>query len=128
MDVSIVIARIMGPMTLVMGAGLLFNAGAFRALAREFLKNPALIYLSGFITLLLGLLVVVFHNVWVAGWPVLVTVFGWVMVAAGVARMTIPDRLMKIGKRIIENTQVMTGAAIGYIALGAILSFFGYRP
>lgn len=127
MDASVTIARIMGPMMLVMGAGLLFNAGAFRALAREFLNSRALIYLSGFITLLLGLLVVVFHNVWVAGWPVIVTIFGWIMVAAGIARMTIPDRLTKLGERMIAYTSFMTGAAVVYLALGALLSFFGYR-
>jgi hypothetical protein len=98
-----------------------------RALAREFLNSRALIYLSGFITLLLGLLVVVFHNVWVAGWPVIVTIFGWIMVAAGIARMTIPDRLTKLGERMIASAPFLTGAAILYLALGALLSFFGYR-
>lgn len=126
MDTSIILARIMGPMMLVMGASLLVNGRAIRALAKDFLNSHALIYLAGFITLLLGLIVVVFHNVWVAGWPVIITIFGWIMVAAGIARMNMPDRLKKLGGKMISNTEFMTGAAILYIALGAVLTYFGY--
>lgn len=126
MNTSIVIARIMGPLMLIMGLSLLLNADAFRAMAKDFMKSRALVYLAGFITLLLGLLVVVFHNVWAPGWPVIITVFGWIMVVAGIARMNFYERLRKLGGRMIDNKQVMTGAAVVYIAIGAILSWFGY--
>lgn len=126
MDASIILARIMGPMMLIMGASLLLNGKIIRAMAKDFMKSQALIYLAGFITLLLGLVVVVFHNVWVADWPVIVTIFGWIMVAAGIARMNMPGRLKTLGGKMISNNEFMTGAAILYIALGAVLTYFGY--
>lgn len=126
MQTSMILARIMGPMMLVMGAGLLFNAATVQTVAKDFLKSPAQIYLAGFITLLLGLLVVTFHNVWVPAWPVIITVLGWVMVAAGIVRMMLADRLKKSGTKLLGNAQLMTGAAILYLALGAALTYFGY--
>lgn len=126
MESSIVLAKIMGPMMLIIGVSLLLNGDTFRAMAKDFMKSPALIYLAGFITLLLGLLVVAFHNEWVADWPVIITVLGWVMIAAGIARMNFPDRLKKIGNRMISSKELMTGAAVLYIALGTVLTYFGW--
>lgn len=126
MNTSIFIASIMAPMMIVMGAGLLLNGAAFRAMAKDFLRSPGLIFLAGFITLLLGLLIVVSHNVWVAGWPVIVTIFGWIMVAAGILRMAVPDRLRAIGERMMDNNALMTGAAILYLAVGLILGWFAF--
>lgn len=126
METSQNFARVMGPMMVIMGASLLLNGKVFRTMAKEFLNGQALIYIAGFITLLLGLIVVAFHNVWVAGWPVIITLLGWVMVAAGIARMNFADRLKTIGSRMLSNNQLMTGAAILYVALGAVLTYFGY--
>lgn len=126
MDSSVLIARLMAPMMVVMGAGLLFNGTSYRAVASDFLKSTGLIFLAGFTTLLLGLLIVVFHNVWVPGWPVIITIFGWIMVVAGIVRMTWPERLRSLGERMMANNALMTGATILYLVVGIVLGWFGY--
>jgi hypothetical protein len=41
--------------------------------------------------LVLGLTVVTLHNVWVADWPVVITVVGWIMVLKSVAFLFLPQ-------------------------------------
>lgn len=126
MDVSIFIAKVLGPLFIVMGAGLLTNPAGFRAIGKEFLKSDALIYVAGFLALATGLLIVAAHNVWVEDWPVIITVFGWVSIAAGIARMLFADGIHKTGKKLMKNANFMLGAGILYVAAGAALTWFGW--
>ena len=50
-----------------------------------------LIYLSGVLSLLAGLAIVIAHNRWSGGWPVIITVLGWLMVIGGVIRIVVPQ-------------------------------------
>ena len=57
----------------------------------EFLGNHALVCLTGMINLVIGLLIVVSHNIWVAEWPVVVTIVGWVVLLQALMRIFFPD-------------------------------------
>jgi hypothetical protein len=69
---------------------------------------------------------VLVHNVWTADWRVIITVFGWLAVIGGVIRILFPQQVTAMGEKMLASDSYMTGAAIGVLALGAILSFFGY--
>ncbi len=47
MTASTFIARILGPLLVVIGIGLFVEGGSFAAIAGDFVQNGALIYLSG---------------------------------------------------------------------------------
>lgn len=126
MEASVFIAKVLGPLFVVMGAGLLTNPAGFRAIGKEFLKSDALIYIAGFMALVMGLLIVASHNIWVAGWPVIITVFGWISLAAGIARMLFADNIRKTGNKLMKNTNFMLAAGIFYAAAGAALTWFGW--
>ncbi|MCH7663911.1 MAG: hypothetical protein IH859_08610 [Chloroflexi bacterium] len=83
MQTSIFIAKLIGPVLVVIGLAGVINYERFRKLAREFIESEALIFLSGIITLPVGLAIVNTHNVGVMSWPVIITLFGWIAVGAG---------------------------------------------
>ena len=95
MATSIFLARLIGPVMALVGVSVLANEAAFRKLAQEFLRSPALIFLSGMILMPAGLAVVLSHNVWVADWPVIITLLGWIAVISGAVRIFAPDRATK---------------------------------
>ena len=127
MGTSIFLAKLIGPVCLVIGIGLLINGKAFRTLAREFLDNPALMFLSGVITLPVGLAVVLTHNVWAGDWRILITILGWLAVIGGAARVLIPQRAAAVGRTMLANPSTLCISAGVYLVFGALLSFFGYR-
>jgi hypothetical protein len=127
MATSIFLAKLIGPVCLVISIALLINSAAFRTLAGEFLNNPALMFLSGVITLPAGLAVVLTHNVWVADWRVLITILGWLMIVGGLARILVPQRAVAVGRTLLANPSTLHISTGVYLLIGALLCFFGYR-
>jgi hypothetical protein len=111
---------------LTVGIALFLNKRAFTAMAEEFLRSRALLYLSGFLLMAAGLAIVLTHNVWVLNWPVIITVLGWLMAIKGAIRILIPDQVESIGHRVLRHPMGINIAGAIWLALGAILCFFGY--
>src|SRR5689334_24809836 len=128
MQTSIFLARLIGPVMALVGISLLMNETAFRKMATEFLRSPALIFLSGMILMPAGLAVVLSHNVWVLNWPVIITLLGWIAVISGALRVFAPDRALEIGKKAIASKQIITVSAAFWLVIGAALCYFGFRP
>jgi uncharacterized membrane protein HdeD (DUF308 family) len=126
MSTSIFLAKLIGPILLVVGIGLILNAASYRSLADEFLKSPALIFLSGWLTMPAGLAIVLTHNVWAADWRVLITLLGWVGIVAGVIRLSLPAQAAGWGRKMIANPLAMKFSAALYLVLGAVFCFYGY--
>jgi hypothetical protein len=127
MGTSIFLAKLIGPVCLVIGLALLINGAAFRTLAKEFLDNPALMFLSGVITLPAGLAVVLTHNVWAGDWRILITILGWLAVIGGAARILAPQRATAVGRTMLANPSTLPISTGVYLVIGALLCFFGYR-
>ena len=67
------------------------------------------------------------HNRWTKGWPVLVTILGWLAILSGLARMVFPTGLAAIAGGIGQTTGAIIPGAIVLLGLGAFLSFKAYR-
>jgi hypothetical protein len=53
-------------------------------------QSPALIMIAGYAAFVPGLAIIYFHNRWTGGWPMLVTVMGWLSLVVGLLRMVFP--------------------------------------
>ena len=126
MQTSIFLARLIGPVFLVIGLGMLLNSDGYRATAKEFLKSRALIYLAGLLALVPGVAVVLTHNVWVFDWRLIITLFGWLLAAGGVFRILFPQQVMKIGKQLAGNDNYMLGASLVVVVLSVVLIYYGF--
>ncbi len=126
MQTSVYLAKLIGPFFLLVGLAVLINADAFRGIAKEFLASPGLIFLSGMLTLPVGIAIVLAHNVWVPNWRVLITLVGWLAVITGVIRIAAPQRITGVGKTVASHKFFPLGPAAIWIAIGAVLCFYGY--
>jgi hypothetical protein len=123
---SIFLARLIGPPLLVAGIALLLNRRAFEAIEDEILRSRALMYLSGLLIMPAGLAIVLTHNRWALGWPMLVTVLGWLMVIGGAARMLFHDQIAVLGRQFLRHPFGLYVAGGIWTALGVVLCYFGY--
>ncbi len=126
MNTSILIARLLGPVMLVAGFSMLVNRKNLDAVFDDFLKSPGLIYVAGVLTLVLGLTIVNFHNIWTLDWRGFITLFGWICIFAGIFRMGFPAAVKSMGGWMMANKAFITVAAIINAALGAFLTYKGY--
>ncbi len=126
MTASKSIAGLIGP-TLVAGSvAVLLNLGTWPGLVEQGFRDPVLIFVSGFPLFVAGLAIVRAHNRWEGGWPILVTVVGWLTLIGGLSRILFPTRLAPIAVGAIHSTGVLPAVAIVYLVVGAFLSFKGY--
>ncbi len=131
MTTSRYIARLMGPVLLVIGIGMVFGlmmeGPAYSSLMKEFIANRAVIFLTGFLALLAGVAIVNAHNLWVPDWRVIVTILGWLLVLRGIMLLVFPLTVQMFGDRIAASQAgVVAGAALTFV-LGAILCIMGYE-
>ena len=127
MTASTFIARILGPVLVIIGLGLLLEEETFRAMAGEFLRSAALVYFSGVATLALGLAILNVHHLWTRDWRSVITVFGWLAVIGGIFRILAPTMVHTVGESFIAHRRWPIMGAIVTLALGGFLSVMGYQ-
>ncbi|MCP4841752.1 MAG: hypothetical protein GY887_08485 [Halieaceae bacterium] len=126
METSLFLAQLIGPVLIVIGFGLLLKKTEFREMATDFLSSRALIFVSGLLTLVTGLAIVLTHNVWEFNWPVIITILGWLSVFGGVFRILFPDSVQSMGTSMLDKPATMTVSGAIKIVLGLWLSYVGY--
>lgn len=115
-------------MLVVVCLGLLANQRFYSRVFQDFLKTPGLIFIVGVIDLVVGLFVILLHNFWVWDWRVIITLLGWVIFIRGVARILLPEVVLKQASKIVETqyATIMTTSALLFLLLGIFLLYKGY--
>ena len=121
------IARILGPILVIVGLGLLLEGETFRAMAGDFLRSAALVYFSGVAALAIGLAILNVHHTWTRDWRSVITLFGWLLVIGGIFRTLAPNFVQEIGESFIAHRRWPIMGAIVTLALGGFLSVMGYQ-
>lgn len=119
MELSILVAKMLCLLYLAAGIGALSGQMTFKSILDDLTSSRALSFTLGFISLILGVLLVQYHNIWVKDWPVLITIIGWAALIKGFLFIAYPDSLGWF-KGWFKNTQ-----AFGILAI-AISMLFGY--
>lgn len=126
MDLSVFLAKVIGLYLFVLCFGFLVNKKNLKPILIDFLKSPPLVFLSGFLALIIGLLIVTSHNIWVMGWPVLITIIGWLSLIKGVIRVICPQFVVTKVQKWIKNDTFYYTAFIIFLIVGLILIYYGY--
>jgi hypothetical protein len=121
------IAGFIGPTPVALAAGMLLNLGSFPTMAEQISQDPALILVSGVLLFVAALAIVRIHKLWTSGWPVLVTIIGWLAVLGGLARILFPTRLAALAVAGLgQHSGLIATAAVVLLVLGVFLSFKAY--
>jgi hypothetical protein len=86
-------------------------------------NTAAGVYLNGAILFVAGLALVRAHNMWVRGWPVLITLTGWFMMLLGLFRMFFPELQLEGAK----HTSTVGAEAMLLMLVGLYLCYQAYR-
>ena len=97
----------------------------YQRIMDDVFKNTALLLLFGIFTMLVGLLIITYHNIWVVDWVVLITIVGWLSLIKGVCFIAFPKALENLAKSVFDG---VVGKAVPYtsLVLGLILAYFGF--
>jgi hypothetical protein len=125
METSILVAQIAAVVYLAVALGAFVSRDNFRRILNDFYGNSALIYLGGFMAVVLGFLIVHFHNHWVANWTVLITILGWLALIKGIAIIIFPLYMQRLSTSVLSNTSLRL-LPYGALLLGLLFAWFGF--
>ncbi|WP_299532967.1 hypothetical protein [Ulvibacterium sp.] len=114
MDTSINLAAIIGPIVMAIAISEYLNFKIWRNV------HPTVVYLNGLVLLIGGLIVIRMHNYWTLDWTLAITIFGWLFILLGLARMFFPTQ-KQLEKSLFSNLVLL----LLFLA-GTFLSFKAY--
>ena len=121
MAISIFFAKLWGSFFVIFG--LLFVITGQLGKTIEMTDNKAFVISTGYITLLMGLVTVILHNVWIADWRVTITILGWSTLIKGVMKIGFPEQIHKQAQRFKKKQWL---SAVFIILLGAWLLWMSF--
>lgn len=125
MDISIFIAKVLGPYMIIMAIAMSLNAKRVKALLTD-KANVSFMLVSGMLAVVFGLMIVVTHNLWEANWKVIITVIGWLALIKGIVRLFFPEHTMKSISNMIRKKKAFHVTAFVILLIGAYLSYMAY--
>jgi len=93
MELSLFVAKILCLMYLSVAIGIFSSGLKYESIIESFDKSPGLTYVTGLFTLILGMLIVHYHNTWSSDWTVLITLIGWIGIVKGILLMAFPQSI-----------------------------------
>jgi hypothetical protein len=126
MDNSIFLAKAVGLYLVILSVGMIFDAARFRPLILEIIDNPPLLFLSGFIALILGIVLVLSHNLWVMDWRVLITLVAWSALIKGIVRVVFPQMAIDLSRKWVKNDMPYYISGGLCLVLGIFLLYHGF--
>src|ERR1700712_1305502 len=118
MSTSVFLARLIGPVMLVIGLAVFANPRGFRDMAEEFMASRALMFIGGLLIMPAGLAIVLTHKIWAADGRVMIPLFGWANAIGGAIRLIAPAYVMQTGRAMLKRPYFIPAAAAIWVVAG----------
>ncbi|MBU0545189.1 MAG: hypothetical protein KKH97_07615 [Proteobacteria bacterium] len=125
MELSILIAKITAVIYLSASLGGFFSRDYYRRLADDMYKNSALTYMMGFMAVIVGFLIVHYHNLWGSDWTVLITIIGWISLIKGFLIIAFPKFIWRLSELFLTE-KILKIYPYVTLLLGLLFGYFGF--
>ena len=126
MDPSIFLAKLFGLYTVIVCSAVLLRHRELPVIVDGFFRDPAFSLFSGAVILILGLLVVLSHNIWEMSYHGVITLFGWITLMKGVARLFLPHATLQSFARNAVKSVWYFPSLLAFLVLGTWLTAVGF--
>lgn len=124
METSIFLARLWGWYLFIFFLVLSIKPQRIQELFTDF-KDSKFALLMAFLTILVGLINIQFHNIWNSSWMVIITLLGWLCLGIGLLLFIIPQKTADVFLNI--NLKLAQVIYILLFLLGIYLLNIGYE-
>ena len=126
MDLTLFLAQIMGIYFLVAGIVVLLNPERMRKAMKEAMQSYLLPYFDGAIALIVGLLIVLTHNIWDGLLETLVSLVGWIAIVEGVLMLLLPHKTISRMMEAFMGAQMARLMGVATVVLGLYFVYQGF--
>jgi len=126
---TVFLSKLIGLYCLLVALSMLIHKDATVAAVDSMFHSPAVLLLGGLTAIVIGLAMILGHNVWSGGAPtVIVTVFGWIALIKGLIVLFLPPEAASGYFAALHYDQLLYLYAALMVVLGAYLTYAGFRP
>jgi len=125
MDLSIFLAQLFGIYLIVAGIMYVARHHFIRAVINDYFDSPSVVFLGGMLGIILGLMIVLGHNVWELSWKLAITLLGYLMVLKGILHWFFPQKAAWWTEKMTHGTAYLY-ASFFMIALGCFFCYVGF--
>ena len=123
MDISLVLAQVLGIMFVVLALSMWFQKKYMLLVVEELVRSKSFMWIGGFMALTMGAVIVVLNNYWTSGLPLVLTVLGWLALIKGAFLLLLPDTAVSYYKKVNKEWKfVLAGFVV--LILGLLLMFY----
>lgn len=122
MELPFLVAKMLSVVYIAAGIAAVSGTITFSRIVEDFEKSQGLTFISGFITLIIGMLLVRYHNIWARDWTVLITIVAWMSLLKGIMLIVFPQSISYF-KGMYKNTRAW---GIFMIVIGLLFGYFGF--
>ncbi len=117
-NVSIFLAKFWGWYLLIFFIILSFNPRRIKQILHD-LKDEKFLIITSFVAIIVGLLNILFHNIWELSWKLIITLIGWIALFKGLFLFIFPKRT--VSKLELFNVKFIQVIYILLFLLGIFL-------
>ena len=126
MDVTLFLTQAFGLYFLIGGLGLVLHQASLKAFVRHFSSDEETIMMGGYLSLLIGVPLVLIHSMWATPMESTISILVWLTLLKGASRVLMPGAVMQMSQSFLENTQLLKMLIWFMVALGACLTYVGF--
>ena len=115
METSIFLAKVIGLFGAISTMAIIICYKSHIAMEENASKNPTTIYLSGFLFLMLGVLLIVSHQIWTCDWRVIITILGWLVLAKGIMRILFTDKVKNLINKKKNDKRFLLAEIVSFL-------------
>lgn len=117
------IFQLLGMTFFAIGVGMFTHPKFIEHILKDLKQSTANMFYGGLMSLVIGFLLVTFHNVWRFDRTLIITIMGWMAFAKGLALLMFPVSSMRLYTHVTVYADLVK---YGVIIVGIGLLFLGY--
>ncbi len=125
MELTLFLAKLLGIIFLISSLSIVVNRYRFIEWVGDIRHNHLSVLLFSWQSIILGTLIVLLHNVWIAHWAVLITLTGWLSIFIGTVVAVTPAWGLDALKKLFTPSTLHLMALIGFV-IGILLFMGGF--
>ena len=126
MEASLLLAKLWGLYLTLIVLALIINRDTLKRIFK-LAHDEGFLFITGFLSLIMGLTTVLLHNVWTFDWRGIVTVIGWIAIIKGVSRFIMPGQIVKSAEKFEENKALLNVSFFVMLIIGLYLTYSGFQ-
>ena len=127
MEVSKFLSKVIGLYQIIISLAMLINMKQFTADIQGMINNGPLMIYIGCVTVIMGILLVVSHNIWQWTWRMLITIVSWIVLLKGSSILLFPHALDQITLQFATNSHFAYSVTVVDLMLGILFCYFGFK-